>query len=97
MWDLFFGLYYGGALVCVEEEGTTDGGDFRQISHLTFPYPVFGRFTYILSALVVHYLERCFRVFVFEVVFAHIIRNVREQPDTGYWNSQMSDLPEVPS
>ena len=56
----------------------------RSINRQPFPYPVFGRFAYTLSALNVHYLA-CFLCQLFSAVMsAHIIQSVRKQPDTGY-------------
>ena len=46
-----------------------DGREIRKISREAFPYPVFGRFSYILSALV-------------GLGSANIRQPVREQSDT---------------
>ena len=59
-------------------------GGCRKIRQQTFPYPVFGRFTYTLSALDVHYLVWFWVVCGVLVMCVHIRQSVREQPDTGY-------------
>ncbi len=64
-----------------------------EIRPLAFPYPVFGRFAYTPYALNGHFFWflrlRLWEIFVMS---AHIIRRVREQPDTGYRKNQRADF-----
>ena len=73
------------------------GRDCRKISHQSFPYPVFGRFTHSLSALYGHYLIYDFASGSFLwVMFVHIRQTVREQPDTGYRKSLLPYFTAIP-
>ncbi len=74
-----------------------DGRNCRKRSQQSFPYPVFGRFTYTRFALVRHYPRDLVIGEVFEVVSAHIKQSVREQPDTGYWKSLLTSFAADPS
>ena len=68
-------------------------GVCHKIRQQTFPYPVFGRFSYMLSALVgrtIFGFCQASPVGDFERLSANIRRHVREQPDTGYWKSLLS-------
>ena len=59
----------------------------------TFTYTVFGRFLYMLSALVrrtIFGFCQASPVGDFERLSANIRRHVREQPDTGYRKSLLS-------